>query len=354
VVADRTGSARSVRLYLDPASEASELGLALYGDGMWEEPGALLAEGHNPNLLAGGWNAVELQTPVALVAGQAYWIGLLNPVGSSGPLRWRDRAGDVGTAERVSLSTTLGAFPASWASSAAWWDGPLSAAVWGLPAEAAPDPEPTATPSPEPAATATVQPAAPTPAPEPPRPAAPGPVKAWGFDEPRTNRGIGPRSVAGRFGRALAFNGRQSLALRATRPRAALTVGAWVRPEGRTGTVAAQGTWSLTPREVTVNRRAARGTLTLRRWSHLALVYDGKTIRRYVDGRPAGTRAYAGALGGGSTLRIGDGYRGRLDELRLYDRALTAAEIGADMRRPTSGGQTSLRREPSSRATSAA
>ena len=140
VIADRTGVARSVRLYLDQESEASELVLALYSEREGEEPAALLATGRNANPLAGGWNAVELETGVPLVAGRPYWIGLLNPLGSGGPLRWRDRAADVGTAERVSLSATLTALPASWTSSAAWWDGPLSASVWGIP-EAAPTPD---------------------------------------------------------------------------------------------------------------------------------------------------------------------------------------------------------------------
>ena len=101
VIADRTGLARSVRLYLDQDSEASEFVLALYGEGLFEEPGTLLATGRNANPLSDGWNAVELETGVPLVAGQPDWIGLLNPLGSDGPLQWRDRAGDVGTAERV-------------------------------------------------------------------------------------------------------------------------------------------------------------------------------------------------------------------------------------------------------------
>ena len=77
-------------------SEASELVLALYSERQGEEPAALLATGRNANPLAGGWNAVELETGVPLVAGRPYWIGLLNPLGSGGPLRWRDRAADVG------------------------------------------------------------------------------------------------------------------------------------------------------------------------------------------------------------------------------------------------------------------
>ena len=61
------------------------------------------------------------------------------------------------------------------------------------------------------------------------------------------------------------------------------------------------------------------------------MTYDGATIRRYVDGRPAGTRSHSGPLRGSRTLRLGEGFRGRLDELRIYDRALSAAELRADM-----------------------
>ena len=340
VIAARSGIARSVRLYLDQTSEASELTLALYREGQWEEPAALLATGTNDNPLAGGWNAVELETGVALVAGQPYWIGLLNPVGSAGPLRWRDRAGEVGTAERVSLSTTLSALPASWQSSASWWDGPLSASAWGTPDE--PEPSPTATPTPTPEPTASPAPLptvfADPPAEQPPTTKPAGPVGSWDFDE-RSARKAGPRSVAGRFGRALAFAGRDSLALRGPKLSRALTVEAWVRPDRRTGTIVEQGTaWSLSPVAVVVRGRSARGPLKLGRWSHLALTYDGITIRRYVDGRLAGTRAYTGALGGSRTLHLGERFRGRLDELRIYDRALTAAQIQADMTRAVDSG----------------
>ena len=55
-----------------------------------------------------------------------------------------------------------------------------------------------------------------------------------------------------------------------------------------------------------------------------------------MNGRAAGTRARTGGLGNtGRSLRLGEGFRGRLDELRIYDRVLTAAELRADMAAPT-------------------
>jgi hypothetical protein len=78
-------------------------------------------------------------------------------------------------------------------------------------------------------------------------------------------------------------------------------------------------------------------------WHHLAASYDGTTATVYVDGQPVGLGAAASA---GSTtvsrLRIGDlafpGYyfKGVIDEVRLYDRALSAADITAIY---TDGGQ---------------
>ena len=340
VIADRTGVARSVRLYLDQDSEASELVLALYGERQGEEPAALLATGRNANPLAGGWNAVELESGVPLVAGQPYWIGLLNPLGSDGPLRWRDRAGDVGTAERVSLSTTLTALPASWTSSASLVGRAAVGLGVGHPggrARAHADARrPRPRRPPEPSATAQ-----PTRRRRRPRPRPPSSRRGRRPPPARSRPGASTSARAARSARAAsraasAARSPSTAASRspcaARRPSRALTVEAWVRPEARDGHD--RRAERLGPDAGRGLRRTADGpggALKLRRWSHLALTYDGRTIRRYVDGRPAGTRAYSGTLGGGSTLRIGDGFRGRLDELRLYDRALTAAEIRADM-----------------------
>jgi hypothetical protein len=76
-------------------------------------------------------------------------------------------------------------------------------------------------------------------------------------------------------------------------------------------------------------------------WTHLAATYDGTTLRLYVNGVQAGSRAVNGALvASTAVLRIGGNsiwgefFQGHIDEVRIYNRALSAAEIQADMTRP--------------------
>lgn len=87
----------------------------------------------------------------------------------------------------------------------------------------------------------------------------------------------------------------------------------------------------------------ARGTsqLPLNTWTHLSVTFDNTTLRLYVNGVQAGTRAVAGPLLTSSgVLRIGGNgvwgefFAGRIDEVRLYNRALSATEIQADMSAP--------------------
>ena len=257
---------------------------------------------------------------VPLVAGQPYWIGLLNPLGSDGPLRWRDRAGDVGTAERVSLSTTLTALPASWQSSASWWDGPLSASVWGIPDGRArahprrprrprrrrrrPTPTPTATaqPTTSPAPTA-------TPPAEPPRPAGAraGPVAAWGFDDrarahrrpAQRRRPLRPRARLQRPSVARDARPASTPARSRSRPGCARTAARGHDRRSR----AAPGRCPRSRSPSAAARRAARSSSG--RWTHLARDLrrrDDPPLRR----RPARRHARVfGALGGSRTLRLG-------------------------------------------------
>jgi hypothetical protein len=85
--------------------------------------------------------------------------------------------------------------------------------------------------------------------------------------------------------------------------------------------------------------------LPLNAWSHVAAVYSdaGNSVRLYVNGNEVLSATETGSLTvNGETLRIGIGYSseafaGLIDEVRIWDRALTPAEIQADMNRPVAG-----------------
>jgi glucose/arabinose dehydrogenase/PKD repeat protein len=95
----------------------------------------------------------------------------------------------------------------------------------------------------------------------------------------------------------------------------------------------------------------ARGTsqLPLNTWSYLAATYDGITLRLYVNGTQVGSRPVSGALlTSGEPLRIGGNavwgefFQGRIDEVRVYNRALTASELQADMDTPLPSAGTAI------------
>src|SRR5262249_38964925 len=82
-------------------------------------------------------------------------------------------------------------------------------------------------------------------------------------------------------------------------------------------------------------------TLAANAWTHLAETYDGTALRLYVNGAPAGTQALSGSLltsanplqiGGDSIF--GQYFAGLIDEVRVYNVALSAAQIQADMNTP--------------------
>lgn len=77
---------------------------------------------------------------------------------------------------------------------------------------------------------------------------------------------------------------------------------------------------------------SATGPFVADQWTHAAGVYDGKTLQLYLNGKLSGTLAAAGSISGDLTgLRFGgpDGtpWTGTLDDIRIYRRVLTAAEI---------------------------
>jgi hypothetical protein len=217
----------------------------------------------------------------------------------------------------------------------------------------------------------------PPPPPPPPPGAPPVPVLSLNFDEASGNAvdsspsGLvgtvsGAVRVAGLRGNALSFDGVNDSV---TIPDAAaldlttgMTLAAWVNTGTRDGweTIIlkeAVGTYayalyaqdggpvqggSVEPSgNVSVAGRAetllGNGAISGGVWVHLATTYDGTTQRVFVNGVEVSNAAVTGAIDtsagalriGGNDVWTGEYYNGLIDEVRIYDRALTAAEINA-------------------------
>ncbi|MGH9959044.1 MAG: LamG domain-containing protein [Pyrinomonadaceae bacterium] len=173
------------------------------------------------------------------------------------------------------------------------------------------------------------------------------------------------RTGQGRFGKAPFFDGiddwitindATSLDL-----KAGMTLKAWVHPtESMTGwrTVLIKGTLPEDPSYHLVansdadgpaagvfigDHRDARGGPSLMPdiWVHLAGTYDGRVLRLYLNGGEVAHGAQWGPIAtSDGALRIGGNsfsgefFKGRIDEVRVYNRALTATEINTDMSTP--------------------
>ena len=155
----------------------------------------------------------------------------------------------------------------------------------------------------------------------------------------------------GKFGSALSFNGTSAWVTIADANSLDLTTGmtieAWVNPSSGTGwrsVVLKETSGGLayalysanngsrpagyvhTHDDVGVTGTAA---VPLNSWTHLALTYDGATLRLYVNGilvrstSGHGAAASAGALRIGGNSVWGEYFRGLIDEVRIYNRALT-------------------------------
>lgn len=80
---------------------------------------------------------------------------------------------------------------------------------------------------------------------------------------------------------------------------------------------------------------AGQGALQAGQWTHVAAVYDNATMRLYVDGAEVGSMPHSGVVStnGNVPIAIGnnpDGSRpfdGQIDQVRVYDRALSPADL---------------------------
>jgi Galactose oxidase-like, Early set domain/Concanavalin A-like lectin/glucanases superfamily/Bacterial Ig domain/Bacterial Ig-like domain/Kelch motif/Galactose oxidase, central domain len=208
----------------------------------------------------------------------------------------------------------------------------------------------------------------------PPSPSA-GLVAAYGFNEGAGTfsadvSGNGhtatlvnnPSWVAGQFGSALSFNGTSSYAttgLTTNLPN--WTVSGWVRGQAAPAAAAPSGpinrqanyqiNWNhdnplfqgtAAMRIGTTWHIASFGPLAGNTWYYLAATYDGETLRAYTNGQlitsnptPSGPpAAEPAALTIGRHATVNNFFQGSVDNVRIYNRALSQTEIQSDMTTP--------------------
>jgi hypothetical protein len=93
----------------------------------------------------------------------------------------------------------------------------------------------------------------------------------------------------------------------------------------------------------------ASTTMPINMWSHLAGTFDGAMLRLYVNGIQVGSQAVSATIPATTgVLRIGGNsiwgkeyFNGTIDDVRIYNRSLTAAEIQADLNTPVWNPSTS-------------
>jgi len=167
-------------------------------------------------------------------------------------------------------------------------------------------------------------------------------------------------TASGKYGTALSFNGTNALVTINNAASLQLTSGmtleAWVYPttvsnKWRDVIYKGNNNYYLEGSSNNSRRPALGGTfgspiygtaaLTANTWTHLAGTYDGATMSLYINGVQVTSRAQTGAIAtstnplqiGGDSI-YGQFFVGRIDEVRVYSRALSAAEIQSDMNMP--------------------
>ena len=164
-------------------------------------------------------------------------------------------------------------------------------------------------------------------------------------------------TTSGKYGNAISFNGTNAYVnvpnSSSVQLTTAMTLEAWVNPSQRKGVwrdVIYKGNDNYYLEADSTSGKPATGgstfggplfgtaALTTNTWTHFAGTYDGMTLRLYVNGTQVGSRAQTGPIAistnalqiGGDSI-YGQYFPGKIDEIRIYNRALSATEIQSDM-----------------------
>src|SRR5438552_1500221 len=178
-------------------------------------------------------------------------------------------------------------------------------------------------------------------------------------------------TAAGRFGSALAFNGASFVTIPSAASlnlTTAMTLEAWVYPTGNlykwnavlmkeqpgeflyalySGSSSHRRPYVYFNTSTTsAGEQGASGSkwLPFNAWSHLAGTYDGASLKLYVNGQLVRSQAVSGPIATSTgPLLIGGNsiwdqyFEGRIDEVRIYNRALSESEIQVDMNTAVGG-----------------
>ncbi|MER5644287.1 LamG-like jellyroll fold domain-containing protein [Streptosporangium sp. NPDC002524] len=192
--------------------------------------------------------------------------------------------------------------------------------------------------------------------------AEPVPVLAYGLDEGtgtvaadasgHGNTGTATRTTTwrdGKYGKAvdLTAGGSRVVANDAPSLRltSAVTLEAWVNPlaGGNRNVIVGKGpSYRLAATtgivQTTATTQISGPALPPYTWSHLATTYDGQALRLYVNGALVASAPAQGAIAATTAPFVLSQWGGLVDEVRVYDTALSEAQINADMTTPVTGG----------------
>ena len=178
-----------------------------------------------------------------------------------------------------------------------------------------------------------------------------GSIAADSAGQGNTGNVSGATWIPGRVGGALSFNGSNAALTRASvqginTGNTPHTIAAWVKvnalPSGRAWIAllgpegAGSHHWLLNNSGVTQlgawNGGQVSPTLPVGVWKHLAITFDGSQLKGYIDGTLVGSQAASFNLTGTALTvaqsHVGEQYfNGEVDEFRVYNNALTAAEV---------------------------
>jgi PKD repeat protein len=181
----------------------------------------------------------------------------------------------------------------------------------------------------------------------------------------------GPKwTSAGKYGGALSFSGNGDVVTVANSASLHLTSGmtleAWIDPSSLYGyrtvlekeatnsesyTLFADDGSGNNPSAYVVSNgneygAVSKTAVSTGRWNFVAATYDGKTLSFYVNGKLGASQAVTGSIDvSNGALRIGGNsiwgqyFKGLIDEVRVYNGALTASQIGLDMISALNGPQ---------------